>query len=327
MIKRKPVSPLVDFVFKILFGTEENKDLLIDLLNSILSLQGEKRITSVELLNPYSDKEFEGDKLSIVDVKAKDSKENIYQIEMQLSLAPSLPMRMAYLNADLYSAQLKSGKDFALLKPVISIWIFNRDLTFDCIEGEEIPRLLVGKKQLALRKNRPKNGSSESSKPAPFHHHFQLYDVENHRLLTPDCSIHLIELPKWNKLKTHPSTQLDNWCSFFLEGEAAMILEPEEMKEIPEWMTSPEIKQAISALQTISEKEATYHLYQSRLNFLRDQRGFERGMEELKEENETAVKEKKAAIQREEAAVEEKEKLKAKNEQLRLALQKAGIQV
>ena len=44
------LSPKNDFVFQKLFGTEENKDLLIALLNAILGLPLEKRLTDVTVI-------------------------------------------------------------------------------------------------------------------------------------------------------------------------------------------------------------------------------------------------------------------------------------
>ena len=46
------INPRVDFAFKKLFGSEENKDLLLSLLNAILC-EG-PAITRVELKNPYN---------------------------------------------------------------------------------------------------------------------------------------------------------------------------------------------------------------------------------------------------------------------------------
>ncbi len=44
---------------------------LIALLNSIL--QPEIPIEEIKLLNPFNEKEFEGDKLSVLDIKARDA--------------------------------------------------------------------------------------------------------------------------------------------------------------------------------------------------------------------------------------------------------------
>jgi predicted transposase/invertase (TIGR01784 family) len=61
---------MIDFVFKILFGSVENIELLLDFLNK--TLQPTEPLTSVEILNPYNEREYASDKLSIVDVRAKD---------------------------------------------------------------------------------------------------------------------------------------------------------------------------------------------------------------------------------------------------------------
>ncbi len=58
------IDPKVDCVFKALLGSEENRNLLIHFLNAILAGELSSPITTVELLNPYSDREFLDDKLS-----------------------------------------------------------------------------------------------------------------------------------------------------------------------------------------------------------------------------------------------------------------------
>jgi hypothetical protein len=51
------IDPKVDIVFKRLFGTEANADLLIDLLNAVLAFPPPGVVTAVEILNPFHDKE------------------------------------------------------------------------------------------------------------------------------------------------------------------------------------------------------------------------------------------------------------------------------
>ncbi|MEI7748428.1 MAG: PD-(D/E)XK nuclease family transposase [Chlorobiaceae bacterium] len=46
------INPCVDFAFKKLFGSEENKDLLISLINAIVS--EEDQVVEVELKNPFN---------------------------------------------------------------------------------------------------------------------------------------------------------------------------------------------------------------------------------------------------------------------------------
>lgn len=64
------LNPRVDFAFKKLFGTRENKEILISFINAVVSEND--RVTDVLLLNPYNNKEYGSDKLSILDIKAID---------------------------------------------------------------------------------------------------------------------------------------------------------------------------------------------------------------------------------------------------------------
>jgi len=76
------INPRVDFAFKLIFGSEQNKDILISLLNSILEDYQERPIASIEILNPFGSKEHERDKLTILDIRARDDKGEFYNIEM-----------------------------------------------------------------------------------------------------------------------------------------------------------------------------------------------------------------------------------------------------
>ncbi|MBF0223959.1 MAG: PD-(D/E)XK nuclease family transposase, partial [Desulfobacterales bacterium] len=56
------IDPTVDCVFKRLLGSEENKNLLIHFLNAVIKPPANKKITHVDILNPYNDKDFISDK-------------------------------------------------------------------------------------------------------------------------------------------------------------------------------------------------------------------------------------------------------------------------
>ena len=146
---KHPISPTVDCVFKAILGAEENINLLIDFLNGILAPQSP--ISDVEILNPYNEREFSSDKLTIVDVKAKDEQGTTYQIEIQLAVFSYLPERMLYTWSDIYQSQLQSGVPFSQLRPVISIWLLTENLFL---------------------------------KSPAFHHHFQMLDEENQQRLS-----------------------------------------------------------------------------------------------------------------------------------------------
>src|SRR5438045_8064165 len=117
------ISPRVDIAFKKIFGVEENKDLLISLVNSIVD--DTDRIIEVTLLNPYNPQHFKRDKLSIVDIKAKSETGKRYNIEIQISDEADYDKRALYYWAKLYTEQLKSGDDYSTLSKAIGIHILN----------------------------------------------------------------------------------------------------------------------------------------------------------------------------------------------------------
>ncbi|CAG8849206.1 21475_t:CDS:2, partial [Racocetra persica] len=83
-----------NIAFKKLFGVEENKDLLISLVNSIVS--EEDQVTELTLLNPYNPKNFLQDKLSILDIKAKNKAGKRFNIEIQISDEADYDKRALY---------------------------------------------------------------------------------------------------------------------------------------------------------------------------------------------------------------------------------------
>lgn len=77
------INPKVDFAFKKLFGSEENKDILISFINAILS--EDEQIKDIELKNPYNIANYKENKMSILDIKAVDENGTWYDIEMQIA--------------------------------------------------------------------------------------------------------------------------------------------------------------------------------------------------------------------------------------------------
>jgi hypothetical protein len=87
---------------------------------------------------------------------------------------------------------------------------------------------------------------------------------------------------------------------------------------LPDWMTTPEMQQAMNTLSVFSDKEHEYHLYQARQEYLREQRTREIEREQDREENLRLSKELEAAQireaeaqQREAAALAKIDRLKA----------------
>ncbi|AWN82125.1 hypothetical protein DK880_00820 [Candidatus Cardinium hertigii] len=113
------ITPKVDLAFKKIFGVEENKDLLISLINATVS--PEDQVVDVTLLNPYNPKDFRGAKLSILDIKAVGETGKRFNIEIQITDEADYDKRALYYWAKLYTDQLKVSKDYSTLNKAIAI--------------------------------------------------------------------------------------------------------------------------------------------------------------------------------------------------------------
>jgi predicted transposase/invertase (TIGR01784 family) len=264
------IDPKIDCVFKALLGAEHNRRLLLHFLNAILAGELNAPLTEVEILNPYNEREFIDDKLSVVDVKARDSNERLYQIEIQLLNSLYLPARILYGWADLYSAQLQDGQGYENLHPTYAIWLLGQTLR---------PRV------------------SEAI------HRFRLRD-EQGRSLFDHGGVWLLELSKC--VVERVETEQQRWLKFFIEGSQL------DDQQLPAWMHTEEMQQAMSTLRGFSEKERAYHRYQARQNFLREQKSLQQRLQTLQAEAERA----RAAEAQERA---EKEAARTAEEQARAA--------
>jgi predicted transposase/invertase (TIGR01784 family) len=114
---------MVDFAFKFIFGSEQNKDILIDFLNA--TINGDETITNITLLNPFNMKEYIDDKLSILDVKAQLDNGTFVNVEVQLLNQKDMKNRTLYYWSKLYSSQLSESENYFKLKKTIAINILN----------------------------------------------------------------------------------------------------------------------------------------------------------------------------------------------------------
>lgn len=184
-----PINPLVDCVFKALFGDPENKDLLLSFVNAIT--HHDPPFTDLEVLNPYSPEEFIGDDLRVVDVRARDAGGANVQLEVQLVVRRWMPSRVLYTWADLYQGQIQRGEHFKALRPVLSIWVLAENLLPD----------------------------------RRWHHRFQLWDQDAALRLSDHLDIHTVELRKWNGAPS-PLAPEDSWVYFLREARGWTELPP-----------------------------------------------------------------------------------------------------
>ena len=241
------INPLVDLAFKKIFGVESNKDILISLLNSIIS--EEDQISDIELLNPYNERNFKKDKLSILDIKARNKHTGTYfLIEMQLADELDYHKRGLYGWARVYSNQIGSSEMYKSLKRTVAIHILN----FTVVDYEK------------------EKGWTVHS-PHKYHHRFILLDKDTHVGGFKDIEIHTIELSKYEhrdseniaEVVSKAKEMLDKWLAVLTRYA---LLDPEKL---PKGISSPEMKKALRVMKEMQMSKIEREAYEAHLDFLR----------------------------------------------------------
>lgn len=173
------LSPLVDFLFKRLFGDEQHTDILIAFLNGIFEDAGMSRVTSVQLLNPYIDKDALTDKMSVLDIRARTEAKTLINIEIQIRNTGEMRERSLYYWSKLYESQLHESETYHTLHPAVAI---------NVLDFVEIPNERV-------------------------HNVFQIKNQDG-AVLTDHLTLHFLELPKLAQPALREPTSLVRWLTF-----------------------------------------------------------------------------------------------------------------
>ncbi len=226
------IDPTVDFAFKRLLGSPEHSRITVHFLNAVLGAS--PRITDVTILNPFLAKDFEEDKLSVLDVLATDEHGRRLNVEMQTSLPIGMRKRLAFYASSLYVDQLTEGRDYALLQPAVNICVLDAVMFPDVVD---------------------------------LHLDFRLRDDQYRETLTDDMQIHTIELPKYqrpvnNEVITDP---LEKWVYFLRFATSSTA------SELSARLVDDEFGEAVGVLEMISKSQEERMLYQARLKFQRDE--------------------------------------------------------
>ena len=109
-----------DYAFKRVFGVEENKDVLQDLLECILDIPPET-IAGLELLDKEFHKDSISDKTGVLDVKLRLKNNTIIDIEIQNRWNSEFVQRTIFYWAKMYTENLKTGEVYTKLPKCITI--------------------------------------------------------------------------------------------------------------------------------------------------------------------------------------------------------------
>ncbi len=216
-------DPKVGLVFKKLFGSEENKDLLKSLINSLLPES--QQAVEIHLKNPYNLADYIDGKLSILDIKAVDEKGKWYDIEMQVEGQGYYGQRAMYYWGKVYTDQMETGGMFSQLKKTIVISI----LDFVYFPDDERYHRIIAPMDIETGRR---------------------YDNLDY------MDLHFVELKKFHKGLKEIKTTLDRWVTFLNNAYKY------EKNNIPEeLLRDKEVKKAIEKLDVmyLDEKEREHY--------------------------------------------------------------------
>jgi len=244
------INPRVDFAFKKLFGSEENKDLLISLINAIVS--EEEQVVEVTLKNPYNLVDYRAGKMSILDIKARSENNRWFNVEMQISEDYNFDKRAIYYWAKLVTEQLSEGMMFKELQKTISINILDFNFIPETTEVHSCYKII----------------NTNTGKDDKLHDVFEL---------------HYIELKKFHKHYHQIENALDRWSTFLTKAHQL------DKEHVPKELASDkEIVKAIEAVDRMFNEEERL-VYEVRMQSLAEveskiasaiEKGMERGREE-----------------------------------------------
>ena len=185
-----------DIAFRKIFGNAGKKKTLISFLNAVIDLPENEQIIDVEITNPYQLGRLSGGKSTIVDVKAKDEKGNIFIIEMQVAEFDFFHKRILYYTSQSYVSQIDKGVEYTKLRPVYFIGI----LEFKIAQS------------------------------ANYFSRHKVLDVETKEQVIQDVEFNFIELPKFNKAIEQLETSIDQWTYFIKNAENLTVI-PESVQD------------------------------------------------------------------------------------------------
>ena len=179
---RKPGNTLLrftarnDYAFKKLFGTDENKDIMIEFLSLVTKLRKDD-FDDVRIENTEQIPHFYNDKTGRLDIKIRLKDDRKIDVEMQNTYFDYYPKRSIFYCSKLIHEHFVSGLQYANLKKCIAINILNSPFKLS-------------------RK---------------MHSIYQIREREEQTLLDELLEIHFLDL---TKLKKENLTSLEKWLMF-----------------------------------------------------------------------------------------------------------------
>lgn len=196
-LRERYVNPYTDFAFKLLFGTDLNKEILIGFLNALFN--GEQVIEDVTYLNTEHLGSREADRRAVFDVYCENEKGEKILIEMQKGEQQFFKDRSIYYSTFPIREQAIRGEVWNYeLKAVYVIGVLN--FTFN------------------------------DADPSRFHHEVKLMETTTHEVFYDKLNFVYLEMPKFNKTEQELETLFDKWM-FVLKNLARLMERPAALQE------------------------------------------------------------------------------------------------
>ncbi len=185
-----------DMAFHKIFGTTGKTEALMSFINAILKLPEERKITFLEILNPYQLPNVQDAKSIIIDIKARDKDKKEYIIEMQVADIVAFDKRVQYYVAKNFADQIVRGEPYSKLNPVIFIGILDFNYS-------PSPNYLSTHKTI---------------------------NVETHESYLTGIEYNFVELPKFTKTADELTDLADEWL-YFIKNAAFLKALPSDIMD------------------------------------------------------------------------------------------------
>ena len=241
------LNPKNDYVFHRLFGHLGNEEITKDLIESITK----DNITNITLdCNPITEIEILGDKVGLLDIKAKLNNNINCNIEMQIVDEKNIEKRMLFYWSKMYISSIKQGQDYSKLEKSIVILLADYDL-----------------KQLKdIKKYMTK---------------WNIREEENTKIILTDVlELYILELNKVDKCLENKNI-LNSWIKFINNPKGALELENKAIKQAREELEKISQDKKEQRLTELREK---YIMDQKAMRDAGYDSGLEKGLQQLKQE-------------------------------------------
>ena len=192
------INPYTDYGFKLLFGTEPNKDITLELINALL--QGKEVIRSLTLLPPEQLGDTMEDRRSVFDVYCENEQGDKIIIEMQKADQQWFKDRSVYYSSFPIRSQGAKGRWRFGLKAVYTIGIL--DFVFD----------------------------EDKDDKEYYHHVVKLMDINKKEVFYDKLTYIYLEMPKFQKTEAELETMADKWL-YALKNLPRLLERPAALQE------------------------------------------------------------------------------------------------